>query len=229
VVRSSSVRIAAEGNTRALVRLAKLRGLICTVHDTAAGGPPLLELSGPLSIFRRTLLYGRALSELVPLLAWCERFHLDATCSVRGHAATFGLATGAPVFPGKEPRRFDSRLEERFARDFGRLAPDWDLTREPEPVRAAGVLIFPDFLLRHRRHPDRRFLLEIVGFWTREYLEHKLHTLRSAGLRNLIICIDEERNCGEAELPLGASIVRYRRKIDPAAVLAAIDERMRRM
>jgi len=31
--------------------------------------------------------------------------------------------------------------------------------------------VFPDFLLRHRRHRDRSWLLEIVGFWTESYLE----------------------------------------------------------
>lgn len=225
VVRSTSVRIWAEGNVRALVRLAKLRGLICTVHETAAGGPPLLELSGPLSIFRRTLLYGRALAEMVPLLSWCPRFRLDASCVFRRRAASLVLATGAPIFPAREPRRFDSLLEERFARDFARAAPEWDVVREPEAIRAGRALVFPDFLLRHRRHPDRRFLLEIVGFWTPEYLERKLASLRSAGIANLILCIDEERNCAEAELPLGAAVVRFRRRIDPTAVLAAMRDR----
>jgi hypothetical protein len=132
------------------------------------------------------------------------------------------IATGAPIFPAREPRRFDSLLEERFARDFARLAPDWDLVREPEPVRAGDALMFPDFLLRHRRHPGRRFLLEIVGFWTREYLERKLATLRKAALQNLILCVDEDRNCAESEMPVGSPVIRFRRRIDPATVLAAI-------
>jgi predicted nuclease of restriction endonuclease-like RecB superfamily len=222
-IRSSSVRISAEGNIRALVRLAKLRGLICTVHESSSGGPPVLELSGPLSIFRRTLLYGRALAEMVPLLSWCPRFHFEASCVFRRRPATLVLSTGAPIFPSREPRHFDSRLEERFARDFGRLATDWDLVREPEPVRAGGGLVFPDFLLRHRTNPDRRFLLEIVGFWTRDYLERKLSALRKAALSNLILCIDEERNCAESEMPVGAMVVRFRRRIDPAAVLAVVN------
>jgi predicted nuclease of restriction endonuclease-like RecB superfamily len=223
VGRSSSVRISAEGNIRALVRLAKLRGLICTVHEAPSGGPPLLELSGPLSIFRRTLLYGRALAEMVPLLGWCPRFRFEASCVFRRRPAALVLSTGAPIFPTREPRRFDSRLEERFARDFARAAPDWDLVREPEPVRAGGALVFPDFLLRHRRHPDRRWLLEIVGFWTREYLERKLASLRKASLTNLILCIDEDRNCAEAEMPVGALVVRFRRRIDPAAVMLLLE------
>ena len=32
----------------------------------------------------------------------------------------------------------------------------------PEPVRAGNTLIFPDFLLRHRIHPERRALVPKV-------------------------------------------------------------------
>jgi len=93
-------------------------------------------------------------------------------------------------FRGRRRVSYDSKLEERFARDFRRVAPDWDLIREPEAVQAGDTLIFPDFALRHRGD-GRRWLVEIVGFWTRDYLERKLALLRVAGLRDLVLCIDE--------------------------------------
>lgn len=228
--KSVKVTIRAEGNVRALVRLAKLRGLICTAAADETGSPParaagtLLDLSGPLSLFRRTLLYGHALADLVPPLAWCPRFHLEAFCIVRGESVRFALASGAPIFPGREPRQFDSALEERFARDFAHAAPDWELVREPEAFRAGGMLVFPDFLVRHRRDSSRRFILEIVGFWTAEYLTKKFAALRAASIHNLILCIDDDRNCAAADLPLVGSVVRYHRRLDPAAVLRAIEE-----
>ncbi|PYO08380.1 MAG: hypothetical protein DMD75_18635 [Candidatus Rokuibacteriota bacterium] len=97
------------------------------------------------------------------------------------------------------------------------------MIREPEPIAAAGTLIFPDFALRHRFDPTRRWLLEIVGFWTPDYVARKLALYRSAGLSNLILCIDEQRNCAEADLPPGARVLRYRRRVDAAAVLRAIE------
>ena len=93
--------------------------------------------------------------------------------------------------------------------------------REPEAVRAGGTIVFPDFLLRHRFDPGRRFLVEVIGFWTAEYLQRKVSLLRAAKLDNLILCLDEERGCADAELPTGARVVRFRRRIDPAAVLQA--------
>ncbi|MGH7319937.1 MAG: DUF790 family protein, partial [Candidatus Rokuibacteriota bacterium] len=59
----------------------------------------------------------------------------------------------------------------------------------------------------------------IVGFWTPDYVARKLASYRSARLSNLILCIDESRNCAEADLPAGALVVRFRRRVDPAAVL----------
>jgi uncharacterized protein len=219
--RATSVRIEADGNARALVRHSKWRGLICTVLQRSAAYA-VLELSGPFALFRHTHLYGRALGEIVPLLAWCRHFRLRAESVSRGRRLVLELATGDPIFPAAEPRRYDSRLEERFARDFRRLSPEWDVLREPEPVTAGGTLIFPDFALQHRHDATRRWLLEIVGFWTPDYVTKKLALYRSARLSNLILCIDEERNCATVDLPLGARVVRFRRRVDPAAVLRLV-------
>lgn len=221
---ATSVRIDVEGNARVLVRHAKLRGLICTIAERTGQSGASLELSGPFVLFRNTRLYGRALGELVPLLAWCPHFRLQAKCVFRGRQLTLQLGTGDPIFPASAPSQHDSRLEERFAREFRRLAPDWDVVREPEPVAADGTLIFPDFALQHRSNPSRRWLLEIVGFWTADYVTRKLARYRSARLSNLILCIDENRNCAQADLPPGARVVRFRRRVDAAAVLRMVAE-----
>jgi len=221
--RATVVRIEVEGNTRVLVRHAKWRGLICAVGERSGSASATVELSGPFALFRNTRLYGRALGELVPLLAWCPRFRLRAECVFHGRRLTLQLETGDPIFPSSAARRYDSLLEERFAREFRRLAPAWDVIREPEPIAATGTLIFPDFAVQHRSDPTRRWLLEIVGFWTPDYVERKLRLYRSARLSNLILCIDEGRNCAEADLPSGARVVRYRRRVDAAAVLRVIE------
>jgi predicted nuclease of restriction endonuclease-like RecB superfamily len=221
--RAAVVRIELEGNSRAIVRHAKWRGLICIAAERPGGGGATVEISGPFALFRNTRLYGRALGELVPRLAWCPRFRLQAECIVHGRRLTLQLVTGDPIFPGDAPRRYDSVLEERFAREFRRLAPAWDVIREPEPIAAASTLIFPDFALEHRADATRRWFLEIVGFWTPDYVTRKLALYRRARVPQLILCIDEDRNCAEADLPAGARVIRYRRRVDAAAVLHAIE------
>jgi predicted nuclease of restriction endonuclease-like RecB superfamily len=223
LTRAARVELRVEGGARPVVRLAKLRGLLCTVADATDGGPPLLEISGPFSLFRHTLIYGRSLAEILPHLAWCARFQLGATAVIHGRLVRVSLESGDPIFPAAAPRPFDSGLEERFARDVARLAPDWDVVREPEPVRSGRSLIFPDFLLRHRVHPDRRAFVEIVGFWTPAYLEKKLEKLRQVDLPAFIVCIDEARACAPSGLPAGWPVIPFRKRVDAAAVLREVE------
>jgi predicted nuclease of restriction endonuclease-like RecB superfamily len=135
------------------------------------------------------------------------------------------VRSGDPLRVGRELTAYDSQLEARFAKDFRKAAPDWNVVREPRPVESLGSLIFPDFELVHRRDPTRRWLLEVVGFWTPKYLEEKLRKLRAAQLDNLLLCIDQERGCADADLPKDARILRYKRRIDVNAVLAIVQPR----
>jgi hypothetical protein len=184
----------------------------------------ILEISGPYSLFKRTILYGRALASLGPVLHTCDRFRLTAEAALRGRDLIVTLQSGDPIFPGiPSPSRYDSQLEERFARDFREVASDWDLIREPEPLRAGDHLIFPDFAIYHRRDRARCVLVEIVGFWTPRYLRSKLERLRDAGAPSLILCIDESLNCADDALPESAHIIRYKRRIDAAAVLTMVE------
>jgi predicted nuclease of restriction endonuclease-like RecB superfamily len=219
---ATRLRIDVEGNTRVVVRQAKWRGLICIVIDRPERGGASLEISGPFALFRHTGLYGRALGELIPLLGWCSRFSLAAHCVLDGRPRTLRVETGDPIFPRDAPRHYDSHLEERFAREFRRVAPGWDIVREPEPVSAGDTLIFPDFALQHRSDPGQRWLLEIVGFWTPDYVARKLALYQKARVAKLILCIDETRSCAGADFPTGTRIVRFRRRVKPSDVLRAV-------
>lgn len=221
LMRADRVDVRVVGAVRPIVRLAKLQGLLCLVRTAQTDA--VLEISGPFSLFRHTLLYGRAVASLLPQLAWCARFELRASAALRGRLAEITLESGAPIFPGAPPRQYDSRLEERFARDFARLAPDWDLLREPEPLPAGDTLLFPDFLLQHRLCPQRRAYLEIIGFWTPDYVAAKLAKLQDTAVPRMIVCIDDERACGTDVLPGAWPVLRFRRRIDAAAVLRAAE------
>jgi predicted nuclease of restriction endonuclease-like RecB superfamily len=212
-----------EGGLRPIVRLAKFRGLLCSVAAPANDAQARLDISGPFSLFRHTLVYGRALAELLPHLAWCARFELSAVARLRGRLVRVSVQSGDPIFPARQPAPFDSRLEQRFADDIARLATDWEVIREPTPLAAGPSLIFPDFLLHHRIHPERRALVEIVGFWTPQYLAEKLARLRQAALPPFVLCIDEDRGCATADLPAGVPVVRFRRRVDAAAVLREVE------
>lgn len=74
---------------------------------------------------------------------------------------------------------FDSTVEEKFARKFNEVVGEtrgWKLVREPDPLIAGdGKAFIPDFLIEKY---GNRVYLEIVGFWTPEYLQRKLQKVK---------------------------------------------------
>jgi hypothetical protein len=70
---------------------------------------------------------------------------------------------------------FDSAVEEKFANRFEQAETGWRLIREPDPlVLSDGRAFIPDFLFEKF---EEKVYLEIVGFWTKDYLEKKLQKL----------------------------------------------------
>ena len=226
--RSHRVLVEAEVGLKVVVRTAKMLGLICHLSRGPDGDPihpfrrgSRLEISGPLSILGRTTKYGRALARLLPVLVWAPRWTLGARLHLSGGAVWFrashhdGLSSG-----NARPKRFDSKLEERFLRDFGKLAPDWDILREPEPVPVDDGFVFPDFGLVWTGAPRSRVLVELVGFWTPVYLERKARRLRLASLGRCILCVDESLGPRDVSFRDFEHVLFFRRKVDAAAVLA---------
>ena len=120
------------------------------------------------------------------------------------------------------PRDTDSHIEEALIRDVRRLDRGWTLVREADAIVAGDRLFFPDFRLEK---PGQHILVEIVGFWTPEYLRSKLEQLRAVRGHPLIVCIDETLAKDGEEIP--GEVVRFRRRVNAAALLDAA-ERLRR-
>jgi uncharacterized protein len=218
--RAQGAELALQGQARAVVRLLRLRGVLATAHPVSQGADGdrvRLLLPRPASGAEQRR-FGGALAALVPLLPWCRRHRLQADVVLPGRGGVFVLRSGDPLPAGREPRRFDSALERTFARAFTRAVPAWELVREPQPVAIDGTLQFPDFLLRHRRD-GRTVLLEIAAFWTPGYLQAKLRLLAQLGMR-LLLCVEERAVGPDVDLPAG--VLRFRRRLQPEAVLAAL-------
>jgi len=67
---------------------------------------------------------------------------------------------------------FDSKIEKIFLQKFELFKTGWTIEREPEPIITKQKTAFiPDFVLSKF---DNRIFVEIIGFWTKEYLERKI-------------------------------------------------------
>ena len=70
---------------------------------------------------------------------------------------------------------YDSNIEKTFAQKFELFSTGWSLEREPEPLISKSKTAFiSDFILT--KH-ENKVLVEIVGFWTSEYLERKIQKI----------------------------------------------------
>ena len=85
----------------------------------------------------------------------------------------------------------ENSAAKHFARDFERLTDAWALVPEPRPIAVQGVLVFPDYALVHGHDPRRRWMLELVGFWTPEYLQAKEETLRQFEDAHVLLAVSE--------------------------------------
>jgi hypothetical protein len=199
---------------RSVVRAAKLRGLLVSID--AEG--PTLRASGPLALFRQTRKYAHALAEFLPALVTTgSRFSLDGELEDGG---VLRLDTSSPLprtWP--EPMRAESRLEKALTRALARAGTGWTLRREPVVLEANGELFFPDLVLE--RGADR-VVVEVVGFWTPDYLERKVASLAKVTDAPMIVCVDETLACDPSRLP-NADVLRFRRQLDPVALLEAAE------
>ncbi len=93
-----------------------------------------------------------------------------------------GLRSRVPA-----PRLFDSAIEAALAEKFGRERDGWRLRREAMILETGGELLIPDFVFTHADGTE--VALEIVGYWTPEYLASKLRKLGRVRAPNLLVAV----------------------------------------
>lgn len=224
--RAEWLRVHVRGDTRSVIQATRCARLLAEIEEGGERGWLRIALSGPLSLHRRTTMYGHALARFLPALARCREWQLQARLALPEGQGVLRCSQRDPLLrsPGRRPR-FDSRTEERFFRDFQRATTAWELLREPAPLRSGSGWIFPDFLARH---PDGAGVwIEIVGFWTPGYLRRKLDRVRAAAPGRWILCVNDALALDAEDAPAHARITRFKRRIDVAAVVDLLEKSAR--
>ena len=191
--RATDIRATARAHLKRVVSYAKLLGLML-LFEEGEGGATVLTLSGPLALFHDTIKYGHALARWVPALFTTPGWAISANLLLQGEKLRLDLDAGAPL-----PRTHamskphDSRLEARLERDIRGCASPWRIEREVSVLSIDNPgggrhLVFPDFALV--RESDR-VLVEVVGYWTPEYLTRKA-ALLDLTRTDVVLCVDEK-------------------------------------
>jgi predicted nuclease of restriction endonuclease-like RecB superfamily len=195
-----------------LVRTVARYGLISQIRRD--GEATVLDVIGPLALFHSTLVYGRALAQLVPLLADHPRFELDIRCQFGGEEARLHVAPPAWLPPVAGPPRRATSVAERLAHDLEALGHA--VEREPPPIASDDHVLFPDLALVHG---GARWWIEVLGFSTREHVAAKLACYRRAGVSHVVLCADLATAPG---CDLEAQVCGFTRRVDVDDLLAML-------
>lgn len=174
-------------------KLARLLHNIIPPPGGVAGGEYTFILDGPASVLRETRRYGYNLARFLPALLSCRDWRMEAEILFKPYGRKARLALSSASGLKSEmppPDEFDSSVEETFARKWGEESRNgWSLKREAAILQRKQTAFVPDFALRHE--DGRNALLEIVGFWTPEYLQAKIEKLKLFAQEHIILAVAE--------------------------------------
>ena len=182
-----------------------------------------IVLDGPASIFRLSQKYGIQMALFLPALLHCDRWWMDATIVMnRQDHLRFNLTDESALQSHYcDPGEFDSELERHFATQFDKIDTEWTLERETDIINLKDTVMIPDFAFSH---PDgRRALMEIVGFWTPDYLQKKMWKLKRIAMPNMIIAVSDQLNCSIEDFrDIPGEVLFFKTRIKPKDVLEKV-------
>ncbi|HYY41547.1 MAG TPA: DUF790 family protein, partial [Pyrinomonadaceae bacterium] len=199
--------------------------LLHTIKGRAEAGYEV-RVDGPLSLFQRSQKYGVQMAVFLPALLLCAGWRMRAEIAPKPPAphAFFELDSRQKRLrshyrAGVQYAEPDTvGLAERWAR----FDSPWSLEANSEVVPLGASAFIPDYVLAHPA--GRRVYLELLGFWTPEHLATRLREFQHAGRTDFILAASDELRGSRDPLPqIPRHTVIFKRKLDPAEIIAAID------
>ncbi len=219
--RAETIKIWASDDFKTILRYAKLARLL---HEIKRTGPSKYEmtLSGPVSVLHETRRYGVNFARFLPAILACKNWKMSASIKTPWNmTAKLNLSDKdgfSSHLPG--PKEFDSSVEEAFAKKFGTERDGWQLIREGEILHKNQTTFVPDFVFRHKDGTE--VLMEIIGFWTPEYLAHRRETLQKFKHHNILLAIPESSL--KVDVDSANNIVPYKKALLIKPILEALNK-----
>jgi len=168
------------------------------------GGKMLVEITGAASILKMTRKYGTAIAKLLPSVLNAGKWWLRAEILHENRIYLLELdASKAYLFPKFDEKiAYDSSLEQEFEAAMRAINPQFEVIREPSVVKAGNHAFIPDFAVKIGAagggadgkacaSEKREVYVEIVGFWTPEYLRAKVEKVKKAKVPLIIIARED--------------------------------------
>ena len=216
---AEEMTVTARDDFKRIFRHAKFNRLL---HEVEAVGPQVyrIRFTGPASILRQTRRYGVDMARFLPGLLACRGWEMSARLRLPWGIAAFGLSPRDGLQGELPPgETFDSEVEKAFAAKFGSERDGWKLSREGAVLTRYQKAFIPDFVFRHA--DGTVVYLEIVGFWTPEYLERKRQTLAVFADTPIVVALAAA--VADEVLPLAVPTITYRTRLKIQPVLEKLE------
>ena len=186
-------------------------------------------VEGSMSLMKMTERYGTSLAKLLPTIIGSEKWMIKASIVQRyGNTPRIleftmdGEKHSDALASGYSSEGFDSTIERKFSQGFNSLDTGWVLRREPEPLFAGRSVFIPDFSFEKG---VMKVYLEIVGFWTEDYLRRKIAKLQRIGEENMIIVVDKNLSCSSSSFrDIKGKVFFYEKKVPLKPILDYLRE-----
>jgi len=209
--RATGMEIQIEDNYQPVFRKIKQLGLIYSIQDGK------ISLEGPLSLFKLTEKYGSAFARLLPTVMEATKWSLRASISRKTFQGKriydFTLDHTKRLNFGTELGTADIGFDSAIEKEFYQLGfKGWVVKREPAVLKAGQYAFIPDFSLERN---GARIYVEIIGFWTPEYLKHKIQKLNDLQEKeSMILLVNRNLACTGSEFQAdNLNLLFYDRKI----------------
>jgi len=206
-------------------------------------------LEGPLSLFKMTDRYGTSMAKLLPWIIKAPAWRISGSIVrknddgqkiyqfIMSNKDTAGILQSVSKILHSEnyshaenqddTNNYDSSLETKFEKLFQQYfdkKDDWKISREPNPLIANGKAMIPDFLFERF---GRKVYFEIVGFWTKEYLERKTTKLKAIFDKNqnkeqdvdLLVGVNAELACSQLESISNDHVFTFKKEVPIKPIL----------
>jgi hypothetical protein len=231
IFNSTELNFTTSGNWQTIFFTIKRLGLIYEAHQN---NTLWVKIDGPASLFKLTRKYGTAIAKLIPTVIVNPKWTIKAKilwkytneiCNFKIQSRNHNtiLKTTQPYTPS-----YDSTVEENFANRFKALKTKWHLKREPEPIPTGKHVIIPDFSFERE---NTKIYMEIVGFWTTEYLKQKIKKLKQTN-ENILVAVDETLACQKLtnlQKHKKLDILYYRKKVPLTPILRHLEKAFRQV
>lgn len=219
--------IGASENFREIFSMIKFLGLMFSVREEK--GEKKINVTGPASLFKKTRKYGTTMAKLLPSVMKAADWEIEAQVEteVGGEKRIYQFkldSSQEELFPEMHAEEsYDSEIERSFAGRISSKAEGWEVSREPTFLEAGDSVMIPDFGFERR---GEGLYLEIVGFWTPEYLRKKLRKVKRLDAENdLMFAVDEELNCTEEDFGKERDVFFYGGDVPVHPVLKRLREK----